>query len=212
MYPDHMRLTVDSAAWHEEFDVMENSLSPNFIKIRYSSFYGAHVMTIPSVPIATGTGIPAFTLRGAELPIQVPTAVADFVNVLKPMFPTNTTFIDFTAWSQPGVGDVPVPIYTGALNIVGTAAPADSSKATQRTWTWRADDYTLFKSVHLDVPMSGDYDKVVTLPSSGTLFNFNAYVVADATWIASRGGGRPNTFLSFTETLNEKLRRSYRMT
>jgi len=38
------------------------------------------------------------------------------------------------------------------------------------------------------------------------------YVTADATWIASRGGGRPNTFLQVSITLNEKLRRAYNMT
>lgn len=190
----------------------ENALSPAFVKINYRSFYAPHSMIVPSVPIATGAGIPNFTLRGAELPIQVPVAVTDFINALKGFFQTNTTFVDFIAYTQDGAGGIPVPVWSAPLNIVGTAAPGNTGKATQRTWSWRADDYTLFKQVHLDVPMDGDYDKVTTLPPTGILHDFNAYVTADATWIASRGGGRPNVFLSYTETLNEKLRRSYRMT
>jgi hypothetical protein len=194
---------------------MENSLSPNFVQIHYQSPFAPHVMTIPTVPLTTEppyATVPSFQLRGLELPVDVNTAILALIAVLKTQWLPTTRFVNYTLFSQPGVGDVPVPVWSAPIGVNGTNAGAGVNKATQRTWTWRADDFTLFRQVHLDVPMTGEFDKITDLSGDATAVAINDYVTALATWIASRGGGRPNTFLSITETLNEKLRRSYRMT
>jgi hypothetical protein len=194
---------------------MENSLSPAFVKINYTSVYAPHSMIVPSVPLigTIGGDTWLFDLRGAEIDVEAGGAIEDFVNVLKTQFPTSTIFNDYTLYSQPGVGDTPVPVLSNALGIAGTdAASGGTHKATQRTLTWRATDFTLFKQVWLDVNTFGEFDKVTDISGSPGLVAIDDYVTAPETWIASRGGGRPNTFLALTETLNEKLRRSYRMT
>lgn len=193
---------------------MENSLSPAFVKINYQSIYAPHSMTIPSVPLiaAVGEAPPYFDLRGLEIDVNADTAIRDFVNVIKTQFPVSTNFVDYVLYSQPGVGDTPLPVWSASLNIAGAGVDGDTHKATQRTFSWRATDFTLFKLVMLDVGVAGNYDKTTSLTGDPAKIAIDDYVTANETWIASRGGGRPSTFLSFTETLNEKLRRSYRMT
>ena len=191
-----------------------NSLSPAFVKINYTSAYGSHVMTVPSVPIdlvAAGGDPVSFDLRGGALNVGVGGAVEDFVNLLAPLFPTSTTFVDFTAFRQPDPDDPPTPIFSAALNIAGTEAAGGWSKAVQGTLTFRADDFTLFKIVLLDCASGDSFDKIVVVTPGGDLEALRDYVVDPVTWIASRGGGRPDVFLQWSFTLNEKLRRAYGM-
>jgi len=192
---------------------MENSLSPAFVKINYESPYAPHTMTLPSVPLiaAIGDAPPFFDLRGAEIDVNVDTAIRDFCAILKLFYKPDVTLVDYTVFSQPGVGDTPVPVWSDSLGIAGTSASTLAEKAIQMTWSFRATDFTLFKLVMLDAPPDLGFNRVTALPGSSKWVDMRDYVVADATWIASRGGGRPNTFLQVATTLNEKLRRSYRM-
>lgn len=191
-----------------------NSLSPAFVKVNYTSAYGSHVMTLPSVPLVTGVYAPtgyAFDLRGAELPVEVSDAVTDFINVIKPFYPSSTTFVDAIVYSQPASTDIPTPVASFTLGIVGTDGSAGWTKATQLTISIRADDFTLFKLVLLDADSLDDWNKVSVPSSIVALGNIVTYVTADASWLASRGGGKPATFLQMSKTLNEKLRRAYGM-
>lgn len=192
-----------------------NSLSPAFVRINYVSAYAPHVMTLPSVPInpdiAQAPSGYEFVLRGAALPVEVDDAVHDFVNVITAYFDVTTTFVDYTLYSQPTPEDVPVPVWSGSLGIAGIAfEPTIWSKATEMTWTFRADDFTLFKLVFLDARVNS-FDKQVVLTGGSSADGIRDYVTADVTWLASRGGGRPANFLQLSKTLNEKLRRSYKM-
>lgn len=194
---------------------MENSLSPAFVKIESASPFAPHVMTIPSVPLiaAIGEAPPYFDLRGAEIDVNVDGAINDFVNLLKPLFFSSYHWSSYTVYSQPGVGDEPIPVWSGSLSQVGTSAEAGTvpAKAWQQTFTFRATDFTLFKLVLLDAPIGMGNERIVNLTPNVNYEALRAYVVAPETWIASRGGGRPQTFLQLASTLNEKLRRSYRM-
>lgn len=192
---------------------MKNSLSPAFVKIEYTSVYAPHVMTVPAVPlIFPGEGLePIFDLRGAEIDVLVSPAINNFVDVVKHMFLPTTKFNGFTVYSQPGVGDVPVPVWSESLSQVGDSGSPAPAKAFQQTWTFRATDFTLYKLVLLDAPTAMGLDRVTDLSPAPAYAAVRNYVVAAATWIASRGGGRPNTFLQLSSTENEKLRRSYKM-
>lgn len=192
----------------------EFDLGPAFIRIDYSSLWGAHTMTIPSVPVTGATDpAPFFTLRGLEAPVNVNTAVADFVNILKGLFLASTTFKNATLFTKAGVGDPAVPTHIIPLNIAGTNGGTTlMNEATQATYTFRAEDFNLFKLVLLDTPIIADVRPVVTWGAGSPQQNLIDYVVADASWIASRSGAAPKVFLKTAFTLNEKLRRSYKMT
>lgn len=192
-----------------------NSLSPAFVKINYASAFGAHVQTLPSVPLIAGAYAPtgyAFVLRGLEVPVAVDDAVTDFVNLERAFFPSSVIFTDATVYSQPSPSDVPVPVASFPLGIAGTNAAVGWSKAVQLTLTFRASDFTLFKLVELDAESYNLFDKTTDKTERPELEAIVDYVTADASWLASRGGGKPSTFLQEAKTLNEKLRRSYNMT
>ncbi len=188
---------------------MENDIGPAFVKINYQSEYAPH--SVPILDPVDSDGY-LFDLRGAALDVNVDDAVKDFVNLLKAVWSSATNFVDYIAYRGPGVGAVPVPVQSGSLNIAGTSGLALVHKAVQGTMSFRADDFTLSKLVFLDYQPGLGYDKKTDVSGSDALTAIKNYAVADVTWLASRGGGRPNTFLSLTTTLNEKLRLSYRMT
>lgn len=192
-----------------------NSLSPAFVRVNYVTAYGPHVMTLPSVPInpdiAQAPSGYEFVLRGAALPVEVNDAVVDFITLLLDFFPATTTFVDYTLFSQPTPDDVPTPVWSNSLGLVGNGFVTSIwDKATQATWSFRADDFTLFKLELLDSRV-GSFDKKVVLAGGSSEDQVRDYVIADVTWLASRGGGRPANFLQISYTLNEKLRRSYKM-
>lgn len=191
-----------------------NSLSPAFVRIEYQTLYAPHTMTIPSVPLIDAIDPeepPFFDLRGAAIDVQASDAVEDFVDVLKNMCTLGTSFQSYTIFKQPTPEDVPQPVYSAALTQVGVLDNDPLSKAMQQTFSFRATDFTIYKLVVLDQrPMMGTGRVVGTLGNLAYQAVVD-YIKSDVTWFASRGGGRPATFLQLATTLNEKLRRSYRM-
>lgn len=193
---------------------MQNSLSPAFVRINAVSAYGPHTFTYPSVPInanALATNGYDFVLRGAELPHDSDDAIKDFVNLLSYFYHSTFEFTDYLLYSQPTPDDIPNPVAGAALGYPGVGTVAGWDKATQQTWTYRTDQFGVFKIVMLDMNSTNDFGKVTAIPGSGLVHDLNAYVTADASWLAGRDGGAPKTFLQYATTLNEKLRRAYRM-
>jgi hypothetical protein len=194
---------------------MENSLSPAFVKIEYTSRWAPHTMTIPSVPL-NNMGVvdtaPNFDLRGAEIDVGVDGAINDFVDLLLPLFLPSTTFNSYTVYSQPGVGDIPAPVWSAAINKIGTSVKTTLDKAMEQIYTFRADDFGLYKLYLLDVPSEFNQDRVTSLGSRPAHQAIVTYITALETWFAARSGGRPAVFMQVTEKQNDKLRRSYRMT
>jgi hypothetical protein len=68
------------------------------------------------------------------------------------------------------------------------------------------------KLVLLDFSALDDWSKVRTLPGSGALFDLVGEFTASTNGWQGQDNGQPTTFVSVTRTLNEKLRRSYRLT
>lgn len=189
---------------------MKNSLYPAFFEINYVSAHGAHKLRCPTVPYTT-SGALQYDLRGLAASVDTDTAIADFVTKVKPFFLSSTTFIDYTLFSMDEPEGVATPVKSGALNVVGTLTPdGKANKAVQMTTTFRTDQFGIFKLVFLDVPVV-NFERVVSIADWADMQALVTYVTADVTFLAGRDGGRPNTFLQVSKTLNERLRRSYRM-
>lgn len=187
-----------------------NSLYPAFVEINYASAYGVHKMRLPTVPIVLN-GVHQFTLRGLALPVGVHTAVNEFVDKIVPMFPATTTFVDYTAYTMDSPTAVATPVKSGAIGKVGTTGTTGADyKATQWTWTFRTDAFGIFKIVMLDCLVS-TWELQKSLAGWAAGQALVDYVVSENTFIAGRDGGRPITFLQLSATLNERLRKAYRM-
>lgn len=191
-----------------------NSLSPAFVRIDYKSEFGPHSMTIPSVPVTAAVGGVTpykFDLRGLAVDTFVTESVTDWVNIIKVAFKNTIVFKSFTLFTQADAESTPLPVQGGILNIAGTNAAAGWYKAVQQTITFRTDTFGRFKIVLLDVNSYNSFDKLEVLTPGDLLEDIVDYATADVTWFAGRDGGRPDVFLQSAVTLNEKLRRSYRM-
>ena len=189
---------------------MQNSLYPAFFEINYVSAFGAHKMRCPTVPYVAENGA-QYDLRGAASPVPTGTAIGDFVDKIKPFFLNTTTFIDYTLFNMSAPDAVPQPVKSGSLNVAGTLSPdGKANKAVQMTTTFRTEGFGIFKLVFLDVPVV-NFERVVSIADWTEMQALVTYVTADVSFLSGRDGERPTTFLQVSKTLNERLRRSYRM-
>jgi len=104
-----------------------------------------------------------------------------------------------------------LPVNSGTFTgMEGTAAVPGWTKAVQLTMTVRSTLFGIAKYVFLDAASGDNYNPIRTPDSSMTNM---LTVLNDVTngW-AARDNGRPENFLGLTKTLNEKLRKAYRMT
>lgn len=188
----------------------QNSLYPAFAEINYVSAFGAHKMRVPTVPYVSESGA-LYDLRGGASSVSTETAISDFVTKVKAFFLNTTTFVDYTLYHMSASTAVPQPVKSGSLNVAGTLSPdGKANKAVQMTTTFRTETFGLFKLVFLDVPVA-NFERVVSIGDWAEMTALVDYVTADVSFLAGRDGGRPATFLQVSKTLNERLRKSYRM-
>lgn len=188
-----------------------NTLYPACIRINYSSTYGIHSMTIPSTKFVFTGGAWNFEKEDLSVIGVVNTLVTAWVNIVKTAYPANCNFIDWQAFTFASPTDPAQPLVSGSLGIVGThgGGTGYSNHATQATHTWRTNEFGIFKLVWLDLNLI-NYEKNTNV-AAGQAANINATVTGANTWMRGRDGGIPQTFLQSAYTLNEKLRKAYRM-
>lgn len=190
---------------------MAGSLFPAFVQIAYTSPVGPHLMTVPVNEIQNPTAAPAAFevddwLSGVA---SLATMVDDLLEAIAVGFPTGTTFQNWAAFTL--ATPTSTPVFRGAAATAVAATPAGTGwfKAVQGTMTVRAEDGSTFKITLMDVGSGDDFDKIVT---PDTYITSILDVVTDTgNGFRSRLGARPDTFLQYAITLNEKLRRAYRM-
>jgi hypothetical protein len=195
-----------------------NSLAPAFVRVNYTSEFSLHVMTIPSVPwiepapTAVGTARSGlFDLRGLNIDVIADTAIKDYINLLKPLFSPQTTFLDYTIFTQVDAQAAPLPRYTGGLTIVGTGAATSWRKAVQKTYSFRTENFGHSRVVLLDCNSDNTFEKKSGNQLSTAEVAMVNYVAAEASWISGQDNARPVAFTQLSVTLNEKLRRAYKM-
>jgi len=194
----------------------QNSLFPNFIRFSYTSAFGApHSQTIPTNNIEPSVvaGVTGFLIRGIGADtIQLGSFADQFAQLGKMLLAPSSAYTEYTAYSMATASSQPIPIFSGSLNAAGTQSSSAViwSKAVQRTMTFRTDLFGKFQLVFLDAP-TGGFDRVSAAGISGDV-NLNALAVFVRNgFIRGRDGGIPTTPLQMSNTLNEKLRRSYGM-
>lgn len=185
---------------------------PVYVKIEYSSAFGPHTM-IRAIKDAWVTGADLGTVvpwsGGAA--IAVKTMVTDLLDKIKVLYPSSVTFNGATLYTQPDP-DVPAtPQLTTTLAVAGTSVGTSWGKAVELSLTFRDTAFNLARLVLLDCPTGNDFDqKIYGDLDSGVQDVVNEFMSTSKAWASARGN-RPSTFIKQTATLNEKLRRAYRM-
>lgn len=192
----------------------ESSPGPFFVKINTQSAYAPHSLQIPTLNASVAIGDPSHwnflhPLGDTE---DVTAAIGELCALMQPFFHTSYSFDNFVLYSQPDPDDVATPVFSDTIALLGTSASPGWDKATQCTFTFRTNEFGIFKLIMLDYDSGNNFDRVTVLPSGGADDLLRDYIVNIDSWIVGRDGGKPQTFLQKSSTLNEKLRRSYRMT
>jgi hypothetical protein len=193
---------------------MPNFRGPFFVVIEYHSSFGPHRMQIPTKdwsPPAFGADFGLFEKwEGGQIDADL--MISNLVGKLKAFLTPDSVFDNYTIFSQPTDTVGAVPVMANDLGAtVGTAA-ASWDQATQMTVNFRTSLFGKAKLVLLDFSALDDWSKVRTLPGSGALFDLVGEFTASTNGWQGQDNGQPTTFVSVTRTLNEKLRRSYRLT
>jgi hypothetical protein len=188
-----------------------NKLYPSFVVIDYTSEFGQHKQTLPTLQwTGTGLGDPGNFETHDAVGISALTMIAALVLVYKALLPTTTTLVSYTIYNMPTMTSIPQPVYTAALGVAGTdAALTGQAKATQWTMSIRTTAFGILKFVMLDRPNNDNWGNITTMDAA-SLALFNELSDAGNGW-AGRDGGKPGGFMGISITLNKRLRRKYDM-
>lgn len=186
-----------------------HSLFPAFVEVFYHSEFGVHVQTLPTNEYAVDTD----TFESWSGPgVGSDTMILALIDKYKFLFPSSVSFDSYRIFTL--ADENSIPLLSKAATItgkVGTASSPGWSKAVQGTLSALGTSGTKARLVFLDSDSAGDFDGVFTLPGSGALFDLMAEWGNVGNAWRTRGNERVVTFLEYSKTLNEKLRREYRM-
>jgi hypothetical protein len=184
---------------------MAESAAPAFFRVNYHSAYGPHTLQVPTLEWVGGL----FT-TWASGTVADDVMITDYVTALLPFYPSTVVFDNFLVFTQASPSSDPLPVNSGTFtSLVGSAGTPGWTKAVQLTMSVRSDTFGVAKYVFLDAASGNNFDPIRTADGSMTAL---MTVLSDvANGFAARNNGRPNTFIGLTKTLNEKLRKAYRM-
>jgi hypothetical protein len=193
----------------------EYSLYPCSIALRYHNNFAPHVMTIPLnawSPISSGHDA-GTNLAWDGSQVDTLTMVDGLLTKLLPFFYTDTHFDNFTiyTYADPDAPARPV-VDIGLTDEVGSGATY--IPATQANYMFRTGGFSYLRLTMLDVAASSQFLPVSSFPLPGyaTTVALANYIIDDANAFRGRDNTQPQFLKKITYTLNEKLRRSYRLT
>lgn len=186
-----------------------NDPGPDYVQFFSHSAFGVHVQQLSTTPFDVGAS--TFNKHSGGT-IDAQTMFNDLVDKILSFYPNTFAYDTWRVFSKPDPGDVPLLVAAGQFTSkIGTGTGVGWDKATQLTISALGATGTKGRLVLLDAGTNDDWDGVFTLPGSGSLFDtFTEWSNVDRGW-RTRGNERPQTFLEMSKTLNEKLRREYRM-
>lgn len=192
---------------------MPSSLSPAFVRINYHSAYGLHTQTIPTLDWA-----PTFAIGGKgnfgtwdTIGYDADAMIQELITAEADIMPAGVEFDNYIIYTQATPTADPQPRASGTLAIPGAVASPGWNKAVQVTISMRTSNFGIFKLVLLDAATGDDFAKeTVTVPMSALQAIFDILIDTARGW-SGQDNGRPETFISQTKDLNDRLRKTYRL-
>jgi len=194
---------------------MANSSAPTRIQLNYHSAFGLHKANLNAREWhddASAGGMGSVDDWASSI-APVAAMVDALVGALLDIMPTTVVFDNYIVYTFATPTSDPVPRAQKAfVAIDGDVADPGWTAAVQTTITWRTEEFGLAKIVMLDSASADDFSKITNLADSAALDAIDGEFTAVSNGWSGRDDARPQTFVSQTKTLNEKLRRAYRLT
>lgn len=192
----------------------EFSLDPAFVKISYTSAYAPHVHMLPTLnwlPTSI-TGTMGSYVAWDTVPIDAEAMIDDIIALLAAIADPSTTYNLAEIYTK---ADPDAPARLQAAKVyttIGTSVSGGVRKAVQATLNLKTTGGNAAKVTFLDYPHgTGQFDKVTPVSFSATFVDLILALAMTSNAWAGRDKTRINTALSVTTTLNEALRKQYRM-
>lgn len=184
-----------------------NFLGPYWCNLNYRGALAPHSMTIPTKNWNPSGSIGTFDIWSGGT-INALTMIVDLVDLLLPMFNSDTSFDNYTIYKQLLPTDVPTPMAAGAFSgKVGTNPSPTWAAAVEKMFICRSNTFGLAKLVCLDAVSGGSF-LPITSPGGPEQALLDEWM-SDAKGWCARDNGQVSTFLKITLNLNQKLRKDY---
>ncbi len=184
-----------------------NSLFPAFVQLFYHSDFGVHVQTLPTKAYDEGTD--KFDVWSGS-PVDAQTMLDDLVDTFLPLYPATVSYDTYRIFQMASPTAVPQLAKIGVFTAKdGSDGTPGWTQAVQGTLSALGLTGTKARIVLLDSSSGNDFSPIFT--RSGQLDTIMDEWGADGKGWSTRGGDQITTFLEYSKTLNEKLRREYRM-
>jgi len=191
---------------------MVNSLYPAFVELDYITPFGAHTMTRPTL---AWTGTPFVSIgtfaTHAGGTIAANTMIAAFMAACLPVLTDDSAFVAYRIKTMASPTAPAILVWADSFTpIVGTSTAVGYAEAAQRTYSFYTTGAGQAKVVILDQPNNNSWGTVTSI-SGGADEDIETELTSNTNGWAGRDTQRPIAFKSLTHTLNEALRRAYRM-
>lgn len=189
-----------------------HSLSPAFVQIKYSSAYAPHVQTIPTrdwTPPTGGHPFGTYT-NWASASIDADDMIQALAALYAPLYPTSTEISSYEIFTQATPTSPVIPRAANSIAVAGTITTPGYTKAVQSTFTFFDSAFNTVRLILLDTDSGNDFLKKPPEAFVTAENNLIAEFTSVSNAWASRAGFQPISIRSLCQTLNEKLRKSYK--
>lgn len=187
------------------------SLFPSYVQIEYQSAFGLHLMTRPTKQWQESAGPAGEFETWVSGTIDADDMINALCDVLAVVAPSTTTFTQYVIYNFPDEESDPQPVASNTLGVVGLEATPGWTKAVEQTFTFRTEAFHIAKLILLDANTDNNFDRV-PFSSFSSAYQDIFFELANTTnaW-SGRDNARITQAIQASATLNEKLRREYRM-
>jgi hypothetical protein len=184
------------------------SLSPGFVKIRYTGVTYTHIQTIPVEPSGSPViGTEPNFLTKAGTPLAMSTCINAYVALAKTLVSAAITFVDAEYWDQPVPEDDPYWVYTHPIAVVGTHATASVADR-QQSISFRTGAGGLAFNYLLEISGAFPADARQNFPTGSAPVNaLKDYLIGNTSWCVGRDGGFYVTPVWYTTKNNDSVRK-----
>lgn len=173
-------------------------------------------MTLPTADVTFISGDTTdpdnweFNGTGGGTPLVVGIAVRAFIDVLKALHRTDTTFTNITLYTKASPSNSALPVATEDISIAGTVAPVSGQvdMAVQKTLSFRTGLFNRFKIVSLDV-QTGGLGKYKDLTGRTADIAVKVAVIDPEGFIRGRDNALLVAFAGGSIAVNDRLMRAY---
>lgn len=187
-----------------------HELGPYWVQINYHSADAPHTMTLPVKGWNAGTGAGTFDIWAGGV-IAVTTMLGNWVDLLCPLFNSDTQFDNFVVYRQLLPADLPNVVASSTFVAkIGTNTDASWAQAVEKIFTARTAAFNLCKISLLDCVSGDNFAPRTTFTADESALM--AAWVNDNNAYCGRDNAQPQTTLKVTTNLNQALRKAYRLT